>query len=311
MSATTKSDEPQPAAKAPEKFQFRIRDLLIATLLVALLLASIVQASLWLFLAWLAALTFSLVFVWKKTLLEVLVVLATIGVLIAMLLPARSGSGAAARRSQCGNNLQQIGVALHAYHDQYGCFPPAYVADKNGRPMHSWRVLILPFLEQKDIYDQYRFDEPWDGPNNRKLAQQIDGRELSFNSYRCSEDHDRQKSPETSYVAVIGPGTAWPGEESATLGDLTDGTPNVLMVVEAHHSGIHWMEPRDFHITQMAPGLNPARGQGISSRHGSGKAFGANVLYADGHVEYWRPDVGRAAIDSRLRVNDGTVKLAD
>jgi Protein of unknown function (DUF1559) len=65
--------------------------------------------------------------------------------------------GEAARRAQCRNNLKQIALALHDYHQQYGVLPPAYVADASGRPMHSWRVLLLPFLEQQSLYDQYDF----------------------------------------------------------------------------------------------------------------------------------------------------------
>ena len=69
----------------------------------------------------------------------------------------------------CANNMKRIALALRNYHTAYGCFPPAYVADKNGRPMHSWRVLILPFLKEDPLYKQYKFSEPWDGPNNKKL----------------------------------------------------------------------------------------------------------------------------------------------
>jgi len=75
-----------------------------------------------------------------------------------------------ARGSQCSGHLCQISLALHNYHDVFGCFPPAYIADSRGRPMHSWRVLILPFMEQVALYNAYHFEEPWDGPNNRKLA---------------------------------------------------------------------------------------------------------------------------------------------
>ena len=66
------------------------------------------------------------------------------------------------------NNLRQIALALQSYHQANGCFPPAYVADKNGKPMHSWRVLILPYLGFDDLYKAYDFTEPWDGPNNKK-----------------------------------------------------------------------------------------------------------------------------------------------
>ena len=74
-------------------------------------------------------------------------------------------------RARCPNNLKQIAIALQSYHDEYGSLPPPYVAAADGQPMHSWRVLLLPFLECEPLYRQYRFDEPWDGPNNRKLQE--------------------------------------------------------------------------------------------------------------------------------------------
>src|SRR3954465_14889144 len=122
----------------------------------------------------------------------------------------------AARRSVCVNNLKQIGLALRGYHDAYGCFPPAYLADEAGRPMPSWRVLILPWLEQKDIYDLYRFDEPWDGPNNRKLH------DMRVSAYACPANFRTGRM--TSYVAVLGPEAAWRGAGTTRLADIQDGT---------------------------------------------------------------------------------------
>ena len=104
------------------------------------------------------------------TLIELLVVIAIIAILVALLLPAVQQAREAARRTQCKNNLKQIGIALHSYHDVYKTFPPAYIPDEDGKPMHSWRVLILPFIEQQALYEQYDFNEPWDGPNNSQLA---------------------------------------------------------------------------------------------------------------------------------------------
>src|SRR5688500_8670454 len=77
---------------------------------------------------------------------------------------ALSTAGDEARRSSCLGHCCQLGIALHSYHDEYGSFPPAYVADANGKPMHSWRVLILPFIEEQALYQRYRFNEPWNGP---------------------------------------------------------------------------------------------------------------------------------------------------
>ena len=86
-----------------------------------------------------------------------------------LLLPAVQTAREAARRMQCMNNLRQISLAVLNYEADYKCLPPACIPDKNGKPMHSWRVLILPYLERRDLYEQYKFDEPWNGPNNSKL----------------------------------------------------------------------------------------------------------------------------------------------
>ena len=126
-------------------------------------------------------------------------ILLTLGTLVAAayFLPATCAVREAPPRATCANNLKQIGLALHAYYDRYGSFPPAYVADANGKPMHSWRVLILPFLEHHPLYRAYDFDEPWDGPNNSQLQAQ------KIREYRCPEDPSAAAGT-TSYVAVVG-----------------------------------------------------------------------------------------------------------
>ncbi len=201
-----------------------------------------------------------------------------------------NGAPQAARRTQCVNNLKLIILALQSYHDTYGSFPPAYVVHENGRPMHSWRVLILPFLEQDDLYDQYDFSEPWDEPNNSKLAARIP------KVFQCPSNYNRGQSLMTSYVVVVGPETAWLGEKARTLGDMKDGTSNTILVVEVADSGIHWMEPRDFHVLQMSTTINSPAGQGISSKHPGG----AQVGLADGSTSFvpedWTPQTLKALL---------------
>ena len=163
-------------------------------------------------------------------------------------------------------------MAVANYHDAYGCFPPAYVADRDGKPMHSWRVLILPFLEQRELYDAYDFAEPWDGPNNRKLADRVG---MIYLRSGLESGHDRT----TSFVAVVGPETAWRGAESLSYKDLAEGTKDTLMVVEVPDGQFRWMEPRDLRFDRMSFRINDGSGRGLGSRLG-----GARVVSADGMV---------------------------
>jgi hypothetical protein len=179
------------------------------------------------------------------------------------------------RRSSCTQNLKEIAIGLHNYHDRFGCFPPAFLADADGKPAHSWRVLLLPFLgEGKSVYDSYRFDEPWDGPNNRKLHTKI------AHIYRCPGDDGG--TFETSYLAVVGPHVAWPGASSRRLADVVGDAADSILIVEVCDSGIHWMEPRDLEVKGMALEINPKRGRGISSQH----TAGAHVCMLDGSVRF-------------------------
>src|SRR5262245_44041648 len=154
-----------------------------------------------------------------------------------LFLPSLDHGPGPARRMQCSNHLKQIGLALQNYHDVYQSLPPAYIADRKGRPMHSWRVLILPFIEQKALYDRYNFNEPWNGPNNSKLHNEI------VHVFSCPSRPDKQPRTETSYVAVVGPQTMWPDDKTVGMAAALDGTSNSIMVVEVANSGIHWMEP--------------------------------------------------------------------
>lgn len=204
-----------------------------------------------------------------------MMVLLGIPILIALLLPAVQAAREAARRTQCNNNLKQIGLALQSYADVHKAFPPAYIADENGKPMHSWRVLILPYMEQKALYDRYNFDEPWDGPNNQQLAALIPP------PYRCPSDGSGgPTSTATNYAAITGPGTMFDGEKSSSFATIKDGTSNTLIVVEST-AGINWMEPRDLDINQMAFQINASPTE-ISSHHPGG----ANVVFADGHTNF-------------------------
>lgn len=193
--------------------------------------------------------------------------------------PMREVVLAPARSSQCRNRLKQIVRALHNYHDDYGCFPPAYVADEDGRPMHSRRVLILPYIEETARYEQYRFDEPWDGSDNSQLVGQAPY------DLQCPVAPNRD-SASTSYVLIVGDGTGWADGRSPKLDDFTDGADRTIVLAEITGSNIPWMEPRDLTLEEAARGINSGSAMCISSWHpAGGHRMGqdsANVAFADG-----------------------------
>ncbi|MHB0956259.1 MAG: DUF1559 family PulG-like putative transporter [Pirellulaceae bacterium] len=98
----------------------------------------------------------------------------------------------------------------------HGCFPPAYLVDNKGTtPIHSWRVLILAFIEENEHYEAYRFDAPWNGPNNLKLAAQM--------PQIFHMPNDPSPKSRTNIIAIVGPETAFPGSGCTRRDDFTDG----------------------------------------------------------------------------------------
>lgn len=179
-----------------------------------------------------------------------------------------------------------MGLAVANYHEQYKCYPPPFIADADGQPMHSWRVLLLPYLERNDIYKQYRFDEPWDGPNNRKLADQIPDQ---YVLHGCA----KAGNVTTNYLRVVGAETASPPDRLLTQSDIKDGTSSTLFIVENVDSGIHWMEPRDLEFDAMSLTISD-RG-GISSWLEPPAA-----LYLDGTVKSIRPQTPAEVVRALL-----------
>jgi prepilin-type processing-associated H-X9-DG protein len=247
----------------------------------------------------------------------ILVILLCLGVLIGLLMPGVQSPREASRRSQCQNNLHSIVLALVSYEAKYHRFPPAYVADRNGRPMHSWRVLILPFLELDDHYKQYNFNEPWDGPNNRKL---LAARPRVF---ACPADKDTNApgSCQTNYVAVVGSDAAWLGDKSRHMRDfLRKGTTDTIMLVETANAGIAWTEPRDLSVDALqsaGPGSSVVT---ASSRHGDYNGFfysrrgygGINAAFADGHGQYISPGaLSPKVLPDLLKIGGATDEALD
>jgi prepilin-type processing-associated H-X9-DG protein len=193
------------------------------------------------------------------------------------------------RRAMCTNNLKQIGLALHNYLDIHGTFPPAAITDKNGKPLLSWRVAILPYLEFGPLYAKFHLDEPWDSPHNRSLIEPIPS------VFACRSDRTR-KSGMTEYQAVIGLDTAFtPDFKPLRVQDFTDGTTSTLLIGESRRS-VPWTKPADLSFNMGVP-LS-----GLGSYHGRPDE-GFNALFADGHVGFIKNTVSPTALDAILTRN--------
>jgi hypothetical protein len=163
----------------------------------------------------------------------------------ALLLPAVQKVRVAAARAQSMNNLKQIALAFHNYHDVYGHFPRD-ITDKDGKPLLSWRVAILPFIEQQNLYNQFKLDEPWDSENNKKLSQ------MAVKVFMSPNVDPPTPPGMTQYKGFAGPGTVFEPGKKIKFTDITDGTSNTIMVVEAGEP-IPWAKPGDIPYDPKKP----------------------------------------------------------
>jgi prepilin-type processing-associated H-X9-DG protein len=196
-------------------------------------------------------------------------VLGTAVVTPALVLPAFWAAREWARERRCADNLKQIALAMHNFETANGAFPPAAITDRQGQPLLSWRVAILPYLgpEGAALYREFRLDEPWDSPHNRRLLDRMPA------VYACP-DEPRGRPTTTNYLVVVGPGRLFTGaRKGVKIQDVTAGTSSTLMVTESDQP-VPWTAPREIPADPIAG--EPCKG----SRHPGGY----HVAMADGSV---------------------------
>lgn len=175
--------------------------------------------------------------------------LAVVGPMIGLLLPAVQAAREAARRMQSSNNLKQIGLAFHNFHDTYKTFPAAAGVDNDGKPMLSWRVALLPFLEQADLYQEFNLDEPWDSEHNIALLERMP--EFYRHPSRATEPGY------TVYQVPLSDKSLLRLTEPTKIGEITDGTSNTILALETSDEvAVPWTAPQDYEIDEDTPGVN-------------------------------------------------------
>lgn len=162
----------------------------------------------------------------------------------------------------CGSQAEKIVAALLKYEQENGHFPPAHTVDEKGKPMHSWRVLILPQLGYQKLYDQIKLDEPWNSTANAKLEKQMP------KEYRCPATIS-PTSFETNYAVIEGKGFVFDGPNTTKLDSISDSLDDTILIAETL-TAINWMEPTD---------IKPS---GIGSYH----ELGGHVGLASGDVKF-------------------------
>jgi prepilin-type processing-associated H-X9-DG protein len=246
------------------------------------------------------------------------------GILVALLIPAIHSvresvelSRGAARRMQCSNNMKQLGLAMHNYHDCYNSIPaavgpmePGYSeiplngADDEDAPNDwTWRVRILPFTENSYTYEQFNFNEPWDSDHNLMIAMNMP------DTYRCSSDTQDYKEvngymiPVTNYVMVTGPDAIGRNDDDAIrFANVTDGLSNTIIFVEvAGDNRPAWTEPVDITIEDLQQGINSGAIGSVGSMHPGG----FNACFCDGSVHFLQDSIDSETLRRLGQINDG------
>jgi len=196
-------------------------------------------------------------------------------------------------RIRDANNLQQLGLAIHMYHDAHGDFPGPGIKGPDGKLLLSWRVAILPYIDQDALYRQFRLDEPWDSPHNIQLLGRMPS---SFER----PDRTTERPGWTYYQAFVGPNAIFDPQTPTRLASVPDGTSNTVMLAEAAEA-VPWTKPDD--LTYDPANTMPRLGDPTRERF--------HVVFGDGSVKAFRknpdPRVLRLLIDRQ----DGQMVFPD
>jgi hypothetical protein len=202
-------------------------------------------------------------------------------------LPAVQKVREAAARTQSMNNMKQIALAMHNYHDATGSLPPAAIVDRKGKKLLSWRVMILPYIEQDNLYKQFKLDEPWDSEHNKKLIPMMP---------KTYVDPRMPAEPGTTYYKVfVGKDAGFDWVQARKFASFPDGLSNTIMTVTAGDP-VEWTKPEDieFDADKGLPDLS--------------KPFPMVLIgMFDGSVRAMSPKVSKETLKRLIMRNDGQV----
>lgn len=216
------------------------------------------------------------------------ILLASLGLVVYLSYPGFAVVCASNARAKDRRNLQQLGIALHGYaNDHDDRFPPPAILSRAGAPLLSWRVAILPYLGEEDLYHRFRLDEPWDSDHNKNL--------LPLMPAVFIQPAQRAGKGMTHYQVFVGPRTAFGHPQGRSLKtDFKDGTSNCLLIVPAQKA-VPWTKPEDMTYDPDRP-----------LPEFKDRFYGGNqVLFADGSVSWFPFDMPEANWRAFIVIDDG------
>jgi len=217
------------------------------------------------------------------------------GLLEAIVFPRVRRQLAYARAPHPANNLHQIVLAMQLYQDEYGVFPPAVVSDADGKPLYSGRVLLLPFLGEQSLYNQFDKSRAWDSPENLPLSKNCPT--IFQNPLSSGASIASVNAGQTDFLLVTGTNTLFEAGKVIETINISDDPSNTMAVVEVKTSGVNWAEPIDLDLSQ--PVALPA-----------GSDFRGNqAAFADGSVRLVPRSVTPGQIRAMATRNGGEPKV--
>lgn len=215
----------------------------------------------------------------RRWLIRAVLLAFAITVVVWLLLPQVS-SRPPTKSFICQNRLRQIGLGMRHYLETNGTFPPAYRVNEESRERCSWRVLMLPSVEEATLADRYDSRQPWDSDDNMRVARDLTG--LKRGDAFCTCPTDTARGPlDTSFVMPVGPGAISDGSRGVRPEGLRDGTSRTILAAELADSGICWTEPRDLKLDETRYKIDDPDVPGLRSHH----ANVVNILLADGSTQ--------------------------
>ncbi len=239
----------------------------------------------------------------RTTISEWCVIIAVAVVLILLLLPPFDVGRESSRQAQCINHLHQVTKALQIHERMQDSFPAARGSEN--APPHSWRLAILPQIDEQSLWQSYRFDEPWDSPHNSLVG------DTPVNLFACPSDPTHSLQSRTNYLAVVGPEAAWLPERGRARDEFKDGLWQTILLIDVPGRDVPWSQPADLTFEEAVDLLTTAPSQTPHSRTRNPGFFykddqqGVLVAFANGRVDFLHLPLSKDLATALLTIDGG------